>query len=107
MIQCDLVLVPTSPSVPDVRVTMSTLPLIESLNKNAAVVLNKVITINKAGKSIDASKAYIRDESGLRVLGNHLKNRSVYQHDFITEGFKALTKEAKEEALSLVGEKTS
>lgn len=102
----DLVVVPTSPSVADVRVTMSTLPLIQGFNKNVVVVLNKVITVNKAGKSLDEVKDYIRDKAGVAVATNHIKHRSVYQHDFLTDGFKGLNRDAKDELQKLVVELT-
>ena len=103
---CDVVVVPTSPSVADVRVTMSTLPLIKGFNKNVVVVLNKVITSNRAGKSLDEVKNYIKDESGVKVAKNYIKQRSVYQHDFITDGFKVLNRESKDELINLVLELT-
>lgn len=99
---CDLVVIPTSPSITDIRVTLETIPLIKSYNEKVIVVLNKIIKANKAGKTIEDIKDYIRSECSVKVANSHILNRTCYQHDFLTEGYKGLNRDAKNEVNSLV-----
>lgn len=94
----DLVIVPSGPSPADVLATAATADALKSLNalKKTRLIFNRVKPNTKLSSSISS----LGKRTGLISLNAFLVDRQCYQHAFL-EGWKGLTKEAKEEAYKL------
>lgn len=97
--EADQIIVPSGTSVSELQVTATTLPTIKSRTKGEVRVLwSRVQSNTTAGKSLVELSEHI----GADTFKQSIALRQCYQQDFITEGWKGLNTQAREEGTSFV-----